>query len=159
MADNPLPLLSGIDFEKITQAHCHVLETLHGLSFEHPWSASDFGQLIANSATHGLIALKAQTTPLGFILLSHVVDEAEILSLCVAPQYRNHKIATQILASVMKTYKDQGVNKVFLEVAEENRPAIGLYETCGFKVVGERPDYYRKPDKTSQKAIVMANLT
>ncbi len=156
MVDKQPSLLSGLSFDNITQAHCHVLEALHKTSFDRPWSATEFEQLMDNSATHGLIALNAQTIPLGFILLRNVVDEAEILTFCVDPQYRTRKIATRILAEVMTIYKGRGNKKLFLEVAEENRPAIGLYQKCGFNVVGERPDYYRKPGNTSRNAIIMA---
>ena len=35
-----------------------------------------------------------------------------------------------------------GAKVMFLEVAEENQPAMALYAKAGFEKAGRRPDYY-----------------
>lgn len=147
---------SQISFSSVTHAHCHVLATLHQMSFEKPWSADEFGHLLNHSGTGGYIALNVESVPLGFVLARCVVDEAEILTLCTAPQYRGQKIASSILNHLVEEYDATGINTIFLEVAEDNSPATGLYCKCGFTTVGERPEYYRKSSETAKKAIVMA---
>jgi ribosomal-protein-alanine N-acetyltransferase len=47
---------------------------------------------------------------------------------------------------------------MFLEVAEDNAPALTLYERFGFVKVGERAGYYRRADGTRATALVMRKL-
>jgi len=153
----PASPVCALTFKKVQNAHSEVLAALHKRSFDTPWAAREFRQILDHRDTGGLIALGKSGIPLGFIVMRRIVDEAEILTLCVAPQYRSGKIATRILNSVVTTYKIQGIKKVFLEVAEDNLAAIGLYQKCGFEKIGQRPGYYRKNGKVAGNAIVMAN--
>jgi len=148
----PVPL----SFEKVSSAHCHILAALHQKSFKFPWTAVEFRQLLEHPGTHGQIALNAHLGPLGFIVLRKCVDEAEILTFCVEVQHRNQKIATRIFNSVLSQYINGSINRVFLEVAEDNLAAIGLYQNCGFKNAGQRPGYYCTQGATAKKAIIMA---
>lgn len=157
-APSPFTTLSKLTFEEVGSAHCQILAALHETSFEKPWGPAEFAQMLDQPGTCGLIALIKETAPLGFILLRSVIDEAEILTFCVDPRYRNQKIATRILNSVVATYKTQGIDKIFLEVAEDNVAAISLYKNCGFNTVGNRPGYYRKHGKLALNAIIMAHF-
>jgi ribosomal-protein-alanine N-acetyltransferase len=156
----PSPVLpqSTLCFENIAISHCQVLAALHLTSFDRPWSAVEFGQMLGHPGTHGFIALAERYTPLGFILARSVVDEAEILTMCVDPQHRGQKIAARLLAFIMTAYIGSGIDKIFLEVAQDNLAAIDLYQKCGFNAVGERPGYYRKQGKKAKKAIIMSYL-
>lgn len=146
---------ADIAFEKIGHAHCHVLEALHGTSFENPWTAQEFAQLLTHGGTGGLMSLNAQHIPLGFVLIRSVLDEAEILTFCVEPQHRGRKIARRMLESARTMYKARGINRIFLEVAEDNLPARELYQGCGFTMVGQRPGYYCESGKPAAAAIIM----
>lgn len=156
MSEHSKTFPEDVQIEKISSAHCHVLEALHRASFEKPWAALEFTQLLNHPGTGGLIAFNAQPTPLGFILIRSAGDEVEILTLCVDPQHRGQKIATRILNSVIADCNTRGRPRIFLEVAQSNQPALGLYQGCGFDRVGERPEYYRKRGKTAEAAIIMA---
>ncbi len=147
----------ALTFETAQNAHVMVLAALHQTSFDKPWTAREFDQMLNHPDTIGLIALNRLDTPMGFILVRSIVDEAEILTLCVDPQYRARKIATRILNSVITMYKSQEIKRIFLEVAEDNPAAIGVYHRCGFEKAGQRPGYYRKPGEAAKNAIVMVN--
>jgi ribosomal protein S18 acetylase RimI-like enzyme len=45
---------------------------------------------------------------------------------------------------------------MILEVAENNRAAVALYELAGYNAVGHRPDYYRNRDGRRQSARILA---
>jgi len=156
MTEHSKTFPEDVHFEKISDAHCHVLEALHRTSFEKPWAAAEFTQLLNHPGTGGLIAFNAQLTPLGFILVRSAGDEVEILTLCVDPQHRGQKIATRILNSLIADCKSRGRPRIILEVGQNNQPALGLYEGCGFDRVGERPRYYRKQGEMAANAIIMA---
>ena len=65
-----------------------------------------------------------------------------IYSLAVRPELRWHGIGHHLLAAIIDGLAARGVRRIFLEVERHNRAAIGLYERCGFRSIGELPDYY-----------------
>jgi ribosomal-protein-alanine N-acetyltransferase len=46
-------------------------------------------------------------------------------------------------------------DKLFLEVAEDNAAARRLYESYGFKQIGRRPGYYKRPGGPAMAALTM----
>mgnify|MGYP003397451754 FL=1 len=71
-----------------------------------------------------------------------VLDEAEIITIGVNPEMRRQGIASAMIGIIEKNIKNQGVKKIFLEVAANNIPGQKLYENHGFNRVGLRPKYY-----------------
>ena len=121
------------------------LSNLHQKCFPNkPWSADDFRDLKKS----GCEIIMSEN---GFIVYRIAVDEAEIITIGVNPEMRRKGIASAMIGIIEKTLKNQGVKKIFLEVALTNISAKKLYENCGFKVVGLRPKYYDGVD-----AILMA---
>ncbi len=76
-------------------------------------------------------------------------DESDILYVCTDPAYRKKGLGTQVLSALLTDIKKQ-VKKVFLEVEDDNTPAIRLYEKLGFSYLSTRKKYYGNKD-----AIVM----
>ena len=112
------------------------LANLHQKCFPNkPWSADDFRDL-KNSGCEIIMSEN------GFIVYRIAVDEAEIITIGVNPDFRRQGIAAAIVGIIEKTLKNQGVKKIFLEVASNNIPAQKLYENSGFVQVGLRPKYY-----------------
>ena len=121
------------------------LVNIHKLCFpEKPWSASDFLELKKSGCE--IIASEN-----GFIVWRATADEAEIISIGVAPNLRRNGIAEALVLTMEQELKKSSVVNVFLEVSEVNFPAKKLYEKCGFKPVGKRPKYYDGTD-----AIIMS---
>lgn len=121
------------------------LAELHAQCFPHkPWAAADFADLKKSGCD--IVASEN-----GFIVWRVIADEAELITIGVAPDARQTGIASAMLAIMMGDAKKRGAKKVFLEVAENNTAARALYERNGFTVVGRRPKYYDGVD-----AIIMA---
>ena len=87
-----------------------------------------------------------------FIVYRTTVDEAEIISIGVAPNARRTGTATALLVIMEQDVSKNGAKKIFLEVSENNIPAINLYKKSGYKQIGIRPHYYE--DGTN--AIIMS---
>lgn len=71
-------------------------------------------------------------------------EEIELLDLAVDAQFRNQKIASQFLKTVLDDFQVKKHQEVFLEVSCENKPAIHLYNRLGFEIIGVRKNYYGK---------------
>jgi ribosomal-protein-alanine N-acetyltransferase len=98
-------------------------------------------------ASPGVFILKAQSQDeiSGFVMVRMVMDEAEILTITVAPALRGRKIAARLMEAACAHVLAAGVTSLFLEVAEDNEPALALYKGLGFGEVGRRPAYYARP--------------
>ncbi len=81
----------------------------------------------------------------GWLLLSVVPPEAEILNIVVAPEYRRQGFATVLLQDGLERLANQRVTRVWLEVRASNTPAQRLYQRFGFLPAGRRTRYYQNP--------------
>lgn len=72
-------------------------------------------------------------------------DEGEILNLAVSPAGRRHGLGRALVEQAVATLRERGVGQIYLEVRESNAPARALYAARGFKEVGRRKQYYRRP--------------
>ena len=116
------------------------LEKLHTACFPHkPWSADDFADLKKS----GCDIIASQN---GFIVYRIVADEAEIITIGVAPDARRGGIAAAMLEIATRDAATRGAKKIFLEVARDNDAARALYTSAGFTEVGIRPKYYDGTD-------------
>jgi [ribosomal protein S18]-alanine N-acetyltransferase len=129
---------------------------LHGQGFAHPWSAHEMAALIASSSNVGAAALDPINGRLrGFVLSRLAADEAEILTIAVETAFQNRGVGRALLAENMRQTSNAGAKAMFLEVAEDNAPALALYARFGFVKVGERAGYYRRKDGPRATAVVM----
>ena len=114
------------------------LAALHARCFVHPrpWSGAEFADLL--NSPHAFLL----TRPQGFLLGRTVADEAELLTLAVAPEARRRGIARALLAEFAATSQDRGATRAFLEVAADNGAARALYHAAGWGESGRRRRYY-----------------
>lgn len=121
------------------------LANLHAKCFPHkPWTADDFADLKKS----GCEIIASQN---GFIVWRTVADEAEIISIGVAPDARRAGIAAAMLGIMENELKKNGIKSIFLEVAEDNLPARQLYKNNGYNENGIRPKYYDGIDAIMMK--------
>jgi len=118
-----------------TDADLPRLVALHAISFTPAWDVKALKALMASGA-EALLAAD------GFILIRVAADEAEILTICVAPQSRRQGQGRALLAAACARACEEGAKRMFLEVARENLAARKLYEGFGFSEVGQRKSYY-----------------
>jgi ribosomal-protein-alanine N-acetyltransferase len=89
-------------------------------------------------------------------LLGVLTDyEAEILTLAVDPINRRLGIAKNLLKKFENICLQKNINKILLEVAKNNVPAIQLYKSCHYVTKGKRKNYYTSPKGEKIDAIVM----
>lgn len=129
-------------------------------SHAHPWSENNFISSI--TSTHHCQLILDQELIVAYIITSTAADEAELLNITVAPQYRRRGLASMLLELTANSF-DDSIHTLFLEVRESNQAAIALYDELGFNAVGQRPNYYpassthnASSNKGREDAIIMA---
>ena len=81
----------------------------------------------------------------GFIIATDLKETCDILSLIVDPEYRNKKVATNLIDYLISEL-DENLKLITLEVRANNTAAIHLYDKFGFEVVNVRKKYYSNGD-------------
>ncbi len=144
-----------ISFEIFGVQAAELLSEMHRMSFlQDPWSAEAIELLLMGSGVFAMVVTQTEQ-PIGFLMWREVAGEAEILTICILPEHRTKGVASHLLQKFYSETKDNGVSKIFLEVNENNKAAIILYEKNGFEAVGRRKDYYGGKGCQKQDALIM----
>ena len=134
-----------------------ALAALHHKCFEDGWSADAFVSILATPGVFGTAVADDDGDQLaGFILCRGAADEAELLSLAVAPSFRRRGLGREMLARAMATARERGAARLHLEVAADNAAATALYESAGFSESGRRKAYYRRTRGMAVDAVCYA---
>lgn len=137
--------------------HARDVAALHQQGgFARGWDPGECAALLADAsvATDGVFPRHA-SQPAGFVMSRLAADEAEILSIVIAPGHRRSGLAATLLGAHLSRLAGSGVAQVFLEVEEGNVAAERLYRHLGFREVGRRKGYYPKPDGSRATAVAM----
>ena len=71
---------------------------------------------------------------------------ATLFGMYVAPRVRGHGVGAALVDAVLSEARHRGKDRVVLEVAEVNAPAIALYGRCGFVRTGATHPHPRRAD-------------
>jgi [ribosomal protein S18]-alanine N-acetyltransferase len=128
----------------LSDAHARdaaAIAALHALSFRRGWGEDEVLRLLleGNVICHRMMIRRKLA---GFIMSRLAADEAEILSVAIAPGRRGRGLSRPLLDFHLRSLAGRGVRAVLLEVDEQNEPARRLYGRAGFREVGRRQGYY-----------------
>ncbi|MEZ5810447.1 MAG: GNAT family N-acetyltransferase [Rhizobiaceae bacterium] len=118
---------------------------LHGDGFGRPWDESEFAALLEQKTVFGFAARqegRGSARPDGFVLARLAAGEAEILTIAVARPKRGRGLGRALMEAVLRHLHAERAEALFLEVGENNQPAIALYRRLGFREVARRAAYY-----------------
>ena len=90
----------------------------------------------------GIVAVRGAQL-LAFILVTRVLDDAEVVNIVVSESERRRGIGRDLLGAALGWLQDRAVQRCHLEVRASNAAAIGLYRGEGFTENGRREGYYR----------------
>ncbi len=143
------PLIS-----EATPRDAAAIAALHAASFHRGWSEDEVERLLIDRrvVTHRATVGRSVV---GFIMSRIVEDEAEILSVAVAPSRRGRGLSRRLLDLNLRRLAGLGAGAVFLEVDEDNQPVRRLYARAGFREVGRREGYYPGAGGKAAAALVL----
>jgi ribosomal-protein-alanine N-acetyltransferase len=121
-------------------AHAAVLAAIHAASFpaDECWTVEAMAQQLMQPGVFGFADSDG-----GMVLGRVAADEAEILTLAVAPSGRRQGRGRALLEAAFAEMAARAAAQVFLEVSTANAAARALYAAAGFVEVGRRRRYYR----------------
>ena len=127
------------------------------LSFSLPWPENSYRfELTQNPSTLALVVeIFPQDSPavvIGMSIVWIISDEAHIATIAIHPKFRGLGHGKRLLAETLRQSIQRGVSLATLEVRKSNLNALNMYHYFGFKVVGQRLQYYRD---NNEDAMVM----
>ena len=72
-----------------------------------------------------------------------VLDEAQINFFVVDPKYRERGFGTYLMSFLINECERLNINKLFLEVSNNNLSAMKFYRSFDFFTIGIRRNYYK----------------
>lgn len=133
-----------VSLRTVSRADLEPLARLHAQCFaEDAWDAAALASILAMKGAEARLAEEVEQ-PLGLLFAVILGEEAEILTLGVAPRARRRGIARLLLDDLFARARALGARRVVLEVAADNSAALALYEAAGFRTVGLRHGYYQR---------------
>ena len=109
-----------------------------------PWPAESYKSELAGFHNKYGIAFK-KAEKVGFIGYTQLFDEVEITTFGILKPFKNQGIGQSFLSAFIKQLKAGEIKTVFLEVREQNKAAIAVYEKVGFEKISLRKNYYHDP--------------
>lgn len=119
------------------------------------WTKKEVLQYLILKTSFGWGVFSKKTNEMvGLILIAHVLDAIEILTLETHVNVRRKGVGTLLLNQVFNYAKESDVQQIFLEVKETNLSAQSLYKTYGFEPYGIRKKYYTLTEGSHVDAIL-----
>ncbi len=123
--------------------------------FSEPWPLDEIRACLQKDLYTFFIA-EEDGELLGYLSMYTVAGEGDICNIAVEENRRRQGTGSALMANAEAFAEVEGLESLILEVRASNAPAIRLYEKHGFRPVGRRKNYYRKPE---EDAILYAKNT
>ena len=117
---------------------CHELD-LNSISL---WTKKQWSNEFKKEGTK-VFGLQIKNLVIGLCVFQVVLDEAQINFFVVDQQYRKRGFGSLLMNYLIKQCKNLNLNKLILEVSENNVSAERFYSRFDFSTVGIRKNYYR----------------
>ena len=72
-----------------------------------------------------------------------ILDELHITSLAVHPKHQRKGLGKSLISDFIQRSNSLFTNHIHLEVKDTNKPAKAFYKSMGFKIVGNRANFYK----------------
>jgi ribosomal-protein-alanine N-acetyltransferase len=122
-----------------------AVTALERLVFSDPWPRSAFRELLEMDNRINLLLLAPDDQLVGYIFAQVGADELQIQNIAVAPEYRRKRLGAKLLREAEAEGVARGALCSVLDVRDSNDAALGLYQSFGYRMIGRRKNYYRRP--------------
>ena len=136
--------MMSLKIEKMSPFHIEEIAKLEEECFSSPWSKDGLKSELNNNFARFFTALSGDEIA-GYIGAHNILGEVYITNVAVFERFRRMGVAQKLIEILVEETKKEEAEFITLEVRKSNFSAISLYEKMGFKVVGERKDFYEKP--------------
>jgi ribosomal-protein-alanine N-acetyltransferase len=123
-------------------------------AYAHPWNHTNFMDALHSGYQAQMVV--ADGTLIGYFIAMKGVDEVHLLNITVAPEFQGQGWAKLMLDALTIWARSQAAQWLWLEVRVGNVRAQRVYEANGYRLVGQRKQYYPAHHGLREDAIVMS---
>ncbi|MGQ0457359.1 MAG: ribosomal protein S18-alanine N-acetyltransferase [Hyphomicrobium sp.] len=133
------------------------IAALHARLFNPSWDRTAIKTLLEHPASTSLVAVSGSPKlAVGFIIGQLAADQAEIISVAVAPEWQRVGLGRMLVEGLARASRRGDAERLFLEVAEDNVSALALYRSLSFKEVARRKGYYQRSSAPPVDGLVLS---
>lgn len=103
------------------------------------------------SSNNEMLVLLDDDHPVGYCFYSVVGDSSDLIHCFILVEKRGLGLSKLLLKTYIDHCLRQDVTNFLLEVRESNKVARSLYQSVGYKLIDQRPSYY----KDGETALIM----
>jgi ribosomal-protein-alanine N-acetyltransferase len=129
---------------------------IESASYPFPWTRGIFQDCLR--VGYRCHVLETGDRLAGYGIVSHALDEAHLLNLCIHPEQRRTGLARLLLDHVVREAQVGAAHRLFLEVRPSNEAAVALYKGSGFRTIGRRPGYYPAQSGREDAMVMVLHL-
>lgn len=141
-----------VDIRAMLRSDLAAVAQIEKASYPYPWTRGIFQDCLR--AGYRCHVLETGSEIAGYGIVSHALDEAHLLNICIHPEQRGSGLARLLLEHLIREAQIGRADRLFLEVRPSNKAAVTLYKNSGFHSIGRRPGYY-PADQGREDALVM----
>lgn len=105
------------------------------------WTREHFEEELASPRSY-LAVHEEEGRVAGYAGYQRIPPEAQVTTVAVRPDLAGRGLGRRLVGHLVESARREGLTRMTLEVSEKNEPALKLYKTAGFKVVGRRAKFY-----------------
>ena len=132
----------NINIRKIREKDLERIYQIENISFKTPYSRRILRFFIKNTYCISILIEK------GNIIVGYAMGilkygvRGHLISIAIDPDYRKMKYGKILLERLLDMFKDNDKKIIHLEVRKTNKVALKLYQNFGFRIIGEKENYY-----------------
>ena len=114
------------------------------------WSIDSYYRLLSDDTFTTSFVAEAEDEDglcsiVGFVIIHTASDVAEIYNIAVEAGHARLGVGRQMMAAAIEEALRRMAHRVVLEVRKSNEAAIKFYLEFGFRIAGDRKNYYSNP--------------
>lgn len=140
--------------EKMKASHIKEVAELEKICFSSPWSEKALTEELNNENSFFVVKLENEKL-IAYGGMHIAAGECYIDNIGVFPKFRGKGIGREITEKLIEKAEEIKAEFISLEVRKTNEKAVSLYLSCGFKILGERKNFYQNP---TENALIMTRV-
>mgnify|MGYP003630848502 FL=1 len=143
-------MIRQLIIEDLKDKDLHCIQNLENEAYRHysnSWDINTFKDILTKKDLYVFKILKDNKNKIiGYIILFIVDNISELHKITIDKHYQGLGYGSWFLMQIINALQKQNIEEIILEVMKSNVSAISLYQSCGFKRIGERKNYYKIKD-------------